>query len=182
MYYDEAYFREQAEQIEQIRKALTGYLVVAEQSNNASAKLTAQVQQTGELVTGLSKTVKQLQDESETMTTRITQLEESTELLSTQCDALNDLIKSHVTEMLKYGSYDYYVYFGAFCLRLRSDAHKIIGVPSRMSKVTKRDFGRYRDFIEAWIPTGGVSALKKEVENHSKVRKNMATYSYLLQS
>lgn len=148
-------------------------------SENAAVIL-AKIQQTERLVTGLSNAVKTLEDANVSIGDRVTTLENHTELSTTQCDALNDLIAKRITSLLNYGSYDYHVYHGEFQRVLRRDAHKMIGVPLNMSKVMKMDFDRYRDFIEAYIPNGGVMTLKEKLSNNLTVRKNKEKYKFLL--
>ena len=107
---------------------------------------------------------------------RIRNLEENEEITTEQCGALEDAIRRRVTGLLGYGSFDYKVYFGEFSKKLRRDAHYKLTVPLKLSKTRKRDFQRYANFIEAYIPDNGVTGLKEDLDKLLVINKNKNKY------
>lgn len=168
------------ESIDKMKDVLGGVVKVTESNSEQTSIMLQQMQQTKELLNGLKNRIISIEDTSVKTDERLTTLENHTEITTNQCDVLNDLIASRITSLLRYGSYDYHVYHGEFQKILRREAHKTMGVPLKMSKVMKRDYDRYRDFIEAYVPVGGVSKLKDSLSNNLNVIKNKSKYSYLL--
>lgn len=127
----------------------------------------------------LSTEVKGLKDQYTDLNDRMNTIEMKEEITTEQCNKIKTTACIRIYSILGEDKIDRQKYFNSFIRRLYSDAKKYSSLGNAISTTKKGDYQRVINYIEAWTPTGGISKLKREVDDNSKARKMVRELGYI---
>lgn len=122
-------------------------------------------------VDNISEDVNCLKDEVE-------YLKQNEEITTTQVKTLTTAVKSRVRAILGEDDFEYVKYAKGFFKRLYADVKREGGMGSSVDRTLKCNFQNALDYIEAWSPKGGVSALKKELDTKAEANRKAKELGY----
>jgi len=102
---------------------------------------------------------------------RITNIEQSEEITTSQVENILTAVHRRIFEIIGNDEYEVHKYFRIFAQRLYSSARRNAGMGSSVSRTRKRDYQRVLDYVEAWEPRNGCTALKYEADVKAAARK-----------
>lgn len=115
----------------------------------------------------------------DTMKNDITQLKENEEITTTQQENINHMAKEKVLSILGKDPLEVQKYMRTFIQKLYSDTRRYAGLGSKIARTKKCDYQRCVDFIDAWVPNGGYTALKEKADRTAAARLKAKELGYV---
>jgi len=147
------------------------------QSENA-AVIMAELNSQRQSLSGLLNQMGNMSGKVDDLNDRMDVLELQEEIKDEQRMQLINSAKSRIIEILGNDFIDQSKYFRGFIARLWSDAKQYGGVGSKIATTRKENYQRAINYIEAWIPYGGVSGLKRELDKKAEEKRIVKALGY----
>ena len=140
------------------------------QSENAAIMM-AELSSQRQLLNGLLNQMNNMSGKVDRLNDRMDVLELQEEIKDEQRMQLLNSAKSRVNEIIGDDYIEQSKYFRGFISRLWSDSKQYGGVGSKIATTRKENYQRAINYIEAWIPHGGVSKLKRELDKKAEEKE-----------
>lgn len=127
----------------------------------------------------ITQSVTSMRNDISGLTDRMDQIESNEEITTEQTKKIINTAQTRVNTILGEDEFEHQKYFRSFVGRIYSDARKYAGLASSISTTKKRDYQRIIDFLEAWTPTGGISRLKRIIDDKAKAKKKAQIEGYI---
>ena len=89
-------------------------------------------------------------------------------------------LEKRVLEIIGDDSLEVQKYFRIFVQRLYKETRQNAGLGSKISRTKKCDYQRCINYIEAWIPSCGCSALRAKADSNAKARLEAKKLGYVV--
>lgn len=131
------------------------------------------------LLNGLANSVTDIDSRMAVLGNDIEQLKLNEEITTEQSETVRRCAEKRVVEIIGDNALDRQKYFKIFIRKLYSDTKKNAGLGSKIDKTKKGNFQRCIDYIEAWIPSCGCTALKTRADENAKARREAKNLGYV---
>lgn len=120
-----------------------------------------------------------IRSDVDALTERMDNVEKKEEITSQQAATLNRVIHKRVYDVIGDNMDEYTKYSKIFHASLYTDARKYAGMGNSYRATRKENFQRVIDYVEAWIPSCGVIALKNKADQRAEARRKARALGYL---
>ena len=127
----------------------------------------------------VASAVNSLTDDVSTIKDDIFQLKMNEEITTTQQEAIVELARKRVLEIIGDDPLEVKKYFKIFIQRLYKDTRQNAGLGSKIARTKKCDYQRCIDYIEAWIPSCGCAELRAKADANAKARLEAKKLGYV---
>lgn len=163
---------------EQIMNMITQTAIISKENTANTSVILKRLEADEMLIAGLSNSVNDIKGSVTDISDRVTQLELNEEITTGQCKIINASVKRRIREILGNDDFEYAKYSRTFFSSIYSDAKKDCVMGHVLSSTPKRDYQKCIDYIEAWIPSCGITALKESIDQKAKAKRKAKEQGY----
>lgn len=112
------------------------------------------------------------------MKTDIEELKYNVEITDAQANQIRRTAQLRVSEILHNSNLEKAKYYRRFIARCYSECKRDGGMGSHIATTKRGDYQRVINYLEAWIPKGGIDKLKKYVDECAEANRLAAESGY----
>ena len=129
-------------------------------------------------INALQDTVSSIKDKMNTIVDDVTTLKYTSEIDTKQHENITKAAKRRVFALIGYDPLDQKKYFRTFIAKLYSDTKKYANLGPQIAVTHKEDYDNCMNYINTWVPYGGVESLKKFIDRTAKAKRKAKKKGY----
>lgn len=129
-------------------------------------------------INALQDTVSSIKDKMHTIVDDVTTLKYTSEIDTKQHENITKAAKRRVFALIGYDPLDQKKYFRTFIAKLYSDTKKYANLGPQIAVTHKEDYDNCMNYINTWVPYGGVESLKKFIDRTAKAKRKAKKKGY----
>lgn len=129
-------------------------------------------------INALQDTVSSIKDKMNTIVDDVTTLKYTSEIDTKQHENITKAAKRRVFALIGYDPLDQKKYFRTFIAKLYSDTKKYANLGPQIAVTHKEDYDNCMNYINTWVPYGGVESLKKIIDRTAKAKRKAKKKGY----
>ena len=129
-------------------------------------------------INALQDTVSSIKDKMNTIVDDVTTLKYTSEIDTKQHENITNAAKRRVFTLIGYDPLDQKKYFRTFIAKLYSDTKKYANLGPQIAVTHKEDYDNCMNYINTWVPYGGVESLKKFIDRTAKAKRKAKKKGY----
>ena len=129
-------------------------------------------------INALQDTVSSIKDKMNTIVDDVTTLKYTSEIDTKQHENITKAAKRRVFALIGYDPLDQKKYFRTFIAKLYNDTKKYANLGPQIAVTHKEDYDNCMNYINTWVPYGGVESLKKFIDRTAKAKRKAKKKGY----